>query len=61
MSNQKSNQSLWQLVGDVKALALPMACTLNQFTTNNIYHFSIRAVDIYNRHGVFSSPQSIAY
>ena len=52
--------SLWKKVGDVKALPLPMACTLKQFADGNTYHFAVRASDIHNRHGLFSSPESIA-
>ena len=52
--------SLWRKVGDVKALPLPMACTLTQFTKGNKYHFAIRASDVHGRIGLFSDPQSIA-
>lgn len=57
--NQPPNSSLWKKVGDVKALPLPMACTLTQFTRGNKYHFSVRAQDFYNRVSLFSEPQSI--
>ena len=52
--------ALWKKVGDVKALPLPMACTLTQFTKGNKYHFAIRASDVHGRIGLFSDPQSIA-
>ncbi|GFS04254.1 activating transcription factor 7-interacting protein 1 [Elysia marginata] len=51
--------SLWKKVGDVRALPLPMACTLTQFLEGNKYHFAVRAVDKYNRTGAFSDPSSI--
>lgn len=51
--------SLWKKVGDVKALPLPMACTLTQFTKGNKYHFAIRAQDVHSRIGLFGDPQSI--
>ena len=46
-------------IGDVKALPLPMACTLTQFQEGNKYHFAVRAVDTHERLGVFSDPSSI--
>ena len=51
---------LWKKVGDVKALPLPMACTLTQFTKGNKYHFAVRAQDVHSRVGTYSDPQSIA-
>ncbi|XP_035231727.1 activating transcription factor 7-interacting protein 1-like [Stegodyphus dumicola] len=53
--------SLWKKVGDVKALPLPMACTLTQFVEGHRYYFTVRAVDIYLRMGPYSDPVSIMY
>ena len=57
---QKAEATLWKKVGDVKALPLPMACTLTQFLKGNKYHFAVRAKDVHGRVGYFSDPQSIA-
>ncbi|CAG9811278.1 unnamed protein product [Chironomus riparius] len=48
----------WKLVGDVKALLLPMAVTLREFNENQKFHFAIRAVDVHKRLGEFSEPKS---
>jgi len=56
---QRPDSSLWKKVGDVKALPLPMACTLTQFTRGNKYHFAVRAMDGHSRVGQFSEPNSI--
>ncbi|XP_075224936.1 fibronectin-III type domain-containing protein windei isoform X2 [Lycorma delicatula] len=53
------NSSLWKKVGDVKALPLPMACTLTQFVEGHKYHFAVRAVDVHSRVGQFSTPSTI--
>lgn len=53
------NTSLWKKIGDVKALPLPMACTLTQFMAGFKYYFAVRAVDIRSRLGPFSLPGSI--
>ncbi|XP_050729495.1 mucin-5AC-like isoform X4 [Eriocheir sinensis] len=51
--------NLWKKVGSVKALELPMACTLTQFMPGHVYHFAVRAVDTKSRLGPFSEPRSI--
>ncbi|XP_051898855.1 activating transcription factor 7-interacting protein 1-like isoform X2 [Pristis pectinata] len=50
--------SQWKKIGEVKALPLPMACTLTQFVSGSKYYFAVRAKDIYGRYGPFCDPQS---
>lgn len=46
----------WKKIGVVNALPLPMACTLTQFATGNVYFFAVVAVDIHGREGEISNP-----
>ncbi|KAG8195605.1 hypothetical protein JTE90_017903 [Oedothorax gibbosus] len=55
------NTLLWKKIGSVKAMALPMACTLTQFIEGHKYHFAVRAMDEHNRYGFYSDPISITY
>lgn len=50
----------WKKIGIVKALPLPMACTLTQFSSGSKYFFSVRAVDENERAGPFSDPCTVA-
>ncbi|XP_072889372.1 activating transcription factor 7-interacting protein 1-like isoform X2 [Hemitrygon akajei] len=50
--------SQWKKIGEVKALPLPMACTLTQFVSGSKYYFAVRAKDVYGRYGPFCDPQS---
>lgn len=56
-STQSPTHSLWKKIGEVKALPLPMACTLTQFVSGSTYYFAVRAKDVYGRFGPFCEPQ----
>ncbi|PFX17782.1 activating transcription factor 7-interacting protein 1-like [Stylophora pistillata] len=53
------NPHQWKKIGVVKALPLPMACTLTQFSPGNKYHFLVRATDEYGRQGECSEACTI--
>ncbi|XP_028261231.1 activating transcription factor 7-interacting protein 1 isoform X3 [Parambassis ranga] len=56
-NSSNAAQQHWKKIGEVKALPLPMACTLTQFQSGSTYHFAVRAKDIYGRFGPFCEPQ----
>uniref|UniRef100_A0A1I8H7Z9 Fibronectin type-III domain-containing protein n=1 Tax=Macrostomum lignano TaxID=282301 RepID=A0A1I8H7Z9_9PLAT len=49
----------WAKVGDVKALPLPMSCSLTQIEAGSMFHFAVRALDVYNRFGRWSNVCSV--
>ena len=53
------NPHQWKKIGVVKALPLPMACTLTQFLPGNKYHFLVRATDELGRLGEYSDACTI--
>uniref|UniRef100_A0A8C8R7I2 Activating transcription factor 7 interacting protein 2 n=1 Tax=Pelusios castaneus TaxID=367368 RepID=A0A8C8R7I2_9SAUR len=57
--NNNSAASHWKKIGVIKALPLPMACSLSQFTASKKYYFTIQSKDVSGRYGPFSDIQSI--
>ena len=60
VTESKGQPIKWKKIGIVKALPLPMACTLTQFSSGSKYFFSVRAVDQQERAGPFSDPCTVA-
>ncbi|XP_053550887.1 activating transcription factor 7-interacting protein 2 isoform X2 [Bombina bombina] len=56
--NPQSTKILWKKIGEIKALPLPMACTLTHFVEGTKYSFTLRARDRYGRFGPLSDIQS---
>ena len=56
-----TNPSSWKKVVDVKALPLPMACTLAHLQPGHRYHFAVRAVDIHGRLGSLSDSKNVVF
>lgn len=54
-----SNKLIWKKIGEIKALPLPMACTLSQFLASNKYYFTVQSKDIFGRYGPFCDVKSI--
>ncbi|XP_050390544.1 uncharacterized protein LOC126809802 [Patella vulgata] len=57
--DRSPDTDLWTLAGELKALPLPMACTLSHFQQGYKYHFAVRAIDVYKRYCAFSETVSI--
>ncbi|XP_073218573.1 activating transcription factor 7-interacting protein 2 isoform X2 [Lepidochelys kempii] len=60
--HEHSNNSTvphWKKIGEIKALPLPMACSLSQFTASKKYYFTIQSKDVCGRYGPFCDIQSI--
>ncbi|XP_039248253.2 uncharacterized protein LOC120326092 isoform X1 [Styela clava] len=53
-----SSGNRWKKIGNdsIKAMPLPMACTLSQFSTGSKYYFAVRGKDVHGRYGIFSAP-----
>ncbi|XP_023567509.1 activating transcription factor 7-interacting protein 2 isoform X2 [Octodon degus] len=57
---ENANSKLtWKKIGKVKALPLPMACTLSEFYASNRYYFTVQSKDIFGRYGPFCDIKSV--
>ncbi|XP_054993188.1 activating transcription factor 7-interacting protein 2 isoform X2 [Sorex araneus] len=54
-----NDQLIWKKIGEIKALPLPMACTLSRFLASNKYYFTVQSKDIFGRYGPFCDIKSI--
>ncbi|XP_068941887.1 activating transcription factor 7-interacting protein 2 isoform X6 [Petaurus breviceps papuanus] len=58
-NNVNKNKTTWKKIGEIKALPLPMACSLSQFLSSGTYYFTLQARDIYGRYGPFCDVKYI--
>ncbi|XP_062443956.1 activating transcription factor 7-interacting protein 2 [Rhea pennata] len=56
---RNTSASRWKKIGKIRALPLPMACSLSQFTIPETYYFAIQSKDVCGRYGPFCDIQSI--
>nr|XP_055196239.1 activating transcription factor 7-interacting protein 2 isoform X2 [Nyctereutes procyonoides] len=54
-----NHKLIWKKIGEIKALPLPMACTLSQFLASSKYYFTVQSKDIFGRYGPFCDIKSI--
>ncbi|XP_029803068.1 activating transcription factor 7-interacting protein 2 isoform X2 [Suricata suricatta] len=54
-----THKLVWKKIGEIKALPLPMACTLSQFLASNKYYFTVQSKDIFGRYGPFCDIKCI--
>lgn len=58
INDEEPSTNNWVLVGDVKALLLPMAVTLSEYGEGQSFYFAVRAVDCHKRVSEFSEPKT---
>ncbi|XP_012921076.1 activating transcription factor 7-interacting protein 2 isoform X5 [Heterocephalus glaber] len=54
-----NDKSIWKKIGEIKALPLPMACTLSEFFASTRYYFTVQSKDIFGRYGPFCDIKSV--
>ncbi|XP_010608262.2 activating transcription factor 7-interacting protein 2 isoform X1 [Fukomys damarensis] len=54
-----NNKLIWKKIGEIKALPLPMACTLSEFFASTRYYFTVQSKDIFGRYGPFCDIKSL--
>ncbi|XP_021504084.1 activating transcription factor 7-interacting protein 2 [Meriones unguiculatus] len=57
---ENSNHLTWKKIAEMKALPLPMACTISQFLASTKYYFAVQSKDIFGRYGPFCNIKSIS-
>nr|XP_023416454.1 activating transcription factor 7-interacting protein 2 [Cavia porcellus] len=54
-----NNKLVWKKIAEIKALPLPMGCTLSEFFASSRYYFTIQSKDIFGRYGPFCDIKSL--
>lgn len=56
---ENSDHLAWKKIAEIKALPLPMACTLSQILASTKYYFAVQSKDIFGRYGPFCNIKSV--
>ncbi|XP_077173121.1 activating transcription factor 7-interacting protein 2 isoform X2 [Paroedura picta] len=59
-SQRTGTRSSWIKTNEIKAMPLPMACSLSQFTASGRCYFAMQSKDVFGRFGPFCDIQSIS-
>ncbi|XP_006867281.1 PREDICTED: activating transcription factor 7-interacting protein 2 [Chrysochloris asiatica] len=54
-----TDEPIWKKIAEMKALPLPMACSVSQFLVSKVNYFTIQSKDIFGRYGPFCDIKAV--